>query len=364
VLDAASESARRERIAARVLDVSRELSARRRQRRRVGWGLALAALVGGACALLLWLSPGDGAFAPTASGAASEVRLIAGHAEVRDGAGLAPLAAGENSLPEGSLLVTSARESAELLLESDTALSVAPASQVRISRQRPSPELFEERVKLRTGRVALRVPKLGARGKVSVETPDALVEVHGTQFSVRVVEEPARAPYTEVQVREGRVLVRAGEQSRFLGAGDSWTSLGDAPAARPPAMSEPSMAEPTPEPAAVPQPEPAPAPRARPRGHRPSAPSELGAQNRLLEAAELAQKSGLPMLAVQRLEALIARYPDAELAHNARVERFRLLDLAGRRSEAAAAARDYLDRHPDGFARGEAERLLAEPAVP
>jgi hypothetical protein len=172
-----------------------------------------------------------------------------------------------------------------------------------------------------------------------------------------------------VQVREGRVLVRAGEQSRFLGAGDSWTSLGDAPAARPPAMSEPTMAEPTmseptPEPIVVPQPEPGPPQRARPRGHRPSAPSELGAQNRLLEAAELAQKSGLPMLAVQRLEALIARYPDAELAHNARVERFRLLDLAGRHGEAAAAARDYLERHPDGFARGEAERLLAGPAVP
>jgi hypothetical protein len=235
---------------------------------------------------------------------------------------------------------------------------VAPASQVGISRQRPAPDMFEERVRLRSGRVALRVPKLGARGKVSVETPDALVEVHGTQFSVRVVEQPARAPYTEVLVREGRVLVRSGAESRFLIAGDSWSSRHDDADPQPPAAAAPpTAAEPAPVAASS---EPAPA-RARPRAHRVTPPSELAAQNRLLEAAELAQKSGLPMLAVERLDALIARYPDAELAHNARVERFRVLNQAGRHSEAAAAAREYLAQHPNGFARAEAERLLAEP---
>jgi ferric-dicitrate binding protein FerR (iron transport regulator) len=353
VRDAASENERRERIAARVLAVSRELSARERQRRRIGWGLTLAALVGGACALLLWLWTGWGPELPTAASAASEVRLVAGRAHVRDGAELAPLAAGENSLAESSLLVTHVAESAELLLESDTALSVAPASQVGSSRQRPAPDVFEERVRLRSGGVALRVPKLGARGKVSVETQDALVEVHGTQFSVRVVEQAAHAPYTEVQVREGRVLVRSGDQSRFLIAGERWSSRRDgdhpeAPVAAEPPHSEPPHAEPA-----------LAAPPARARRGR-TAPSELAAQNRLLEAAELAQKSGLPMLAVERLDALISRYPDAELAHNARVERFRVLSLAGRRSEAHAAARDYLAQHPNGFARAEAERLLAE----
>jgi ferric-dicitrate binding protein FerR (iron transport regulator) len=348
VPDAASENERRERIAARVLTVSRELAARERQRRRIGWGLTLAALVGGACALLLWLSPGFGPALPTAASGASEVRLMAGHAHVRDGAELAPLAAGENSLHESSLLVTPVAESAELLLESDTALSVAPASQVGISRQRPAPDVFEERVRLRTGGVALRVPKLGARGKVSVETPDALVEVHGTQFSVRVVERAARAPYTEVQVREGRVLVRSGDQSRFLIAGDRWSSRRDDEDPEAPVAAEPPHAEPT-----------LATPRARARRGR-TPPSELAAQNRLLEAAELAQKSGLPLLAVERLDALISRYPDAELAHNARVERFRVLSLAGRRNEALAAARDYLEQHPNGFARAEAERLLAE----
>jgi hypothetical protein len=154
-------------------------------------------------------------------------------------------------------------------------------------------------------------------------------------------------------VREGRVLVRSGDQSRFLIAGDSWSSRPDDDAPEP-AAAEPQPAAAEPAPATLPV-------RPRPRAHRRTPPSELAAQNRLLEAAELAQKSGLPMLAVERLDALIARYPDAELAHNARVERFRVLSIAGRRSEAEAAARDYLAQHPNGFARAEAERLLAEP---
>jgi TolA-binding protein len=66
----------------------------------------------------------------------------------------------------------------------------------------------------------------------------------------------------------------------------------------------------------------------------------------------------MPGLALERLDTLIARYPDAELAHNARVERFRLLNGMGRKQEAAAAAREYLKRHPRGFAAAEAQQLL------
>src|SRR5262245_11609743 len=87
VLDEASERQRRERIAARVLEVSRELSARRDRRRRMGLGLALAAIVGGVCALSIWLSPELFGPAPLAADAASEVRLVAGHANLREGEG-------------------------------------------------------------------------------------------------------------------------------------------------------------------------------------------------------------------------------------------------------------------------------------
>lgn len=366
VLDPASEQARRERIAARVVELAQELQGRRERRRRWGVGVAVAALVG-ACALALFLGVLRDPAPAVVAGAPTELRLVGGQASVRSAAGLSALGAGQLELPSDAVLVTHAEQSAELRLASETALSLAPASEVGVTRRQAAADAFEERVRLRSGSVALRVPKLGARGKVSVETRDALIEVHGTQFSVRVVERAPLEPFTEVQVREGRVLVRAGAEPRLLGAGERWSSAGEGSAASAPRgleapgpeapASEPQRAEPSAAPSSASSA--APSRRAKPR--RASA-SELAAQNRLLEAAELARKNGLPSLALARLEALIARYPDAELAHNARVERFRVLRLMGRERAARAAARAYLDQHPYGFARAEAEQLLAEPA--
>jgi TolA-binding protein len=168
------------------------------------------------------------------------------------------------------------------------------------------------------------------------------------------------------------VLVRSNDGvSRFLGPGDAWRSddRGAPPASS--ASPAPQLAPPS---NAVPSPQPAPASNAVP-AHTPrkaapaelqlpatSAPeavaSELAAQTRLLEAAELAQKSGLTDLALERFETLVARYPDSELAHNARVQRLRLLRSQHRDADAAAAAQDYLAHYPQGFAREEAERVL------
>ncbi|HTV23773.1 MAG TPA: FecR domain-containing protein [Polyangiaceae bacterium] len=353
VLDESSERQRRERIATRVLEVQAAVT-RRRERGRFALVMSLAALVAGlgAAVPLLRLSPG-GFFSSDAAQAeltSDTVRLVAGHASVRDefaDSPLEPLDRGQVRLASQSVLVTPAEDGAELRLWSDAALSIAPSTEVGIVRQRPTREAFEERVRLRSGRVALRVPKLGARGKVSVQTSDALVEVHGTQFSVQVVERPPLPAYTEVDVREGRVLVRSGDQSRFLGAGDHWSSAPPAPSA------------------AI-EPEPAPSASARNRNRarhgerRPVAtPSELAAQNQLLEDAELARRNGSSLLALRQLDTLIQRFPDAELAHNARVQRFRLLQQLGRDADAAEAARDYLEHHPQGFARAEARELLS-----
>jgi FecR protein len=360
------ERERRARIAGRVLELSRELRGRRERRRRFGLGVAVAALVS-ACAFGLFLQLREPS-SPELVGV-GELRLVSGHASLRQGAGLAPLEYGQLALSGDSLLVTRADDGAELRLSSDTAVNVAPSSEVGIARRQPTLDGFEERVRLRSGSVALRVPKLGSHGKVSVETRDTLVEVHGTQFSVRVVERPPLDSFTEVAVREGRVLVRSGEQSRFLGAGDRWSSREDAPPFPGAATAPPPSA--ATEPAAKREPAPESPPprtlRAHRKAHPPErsvSPSELAAQNRLLEAAELAQRSGMTSLALERLDTLIARYPDAELAHNARVERFRALRFAGRNGEAVAAARAYLERHPDGFARQEAERLIAELSAP
>lgn len=367
VPDAARERQRRERIAGRVLELQRQLSAGSVRRRRIGLGLALAALVGGASALFVFVQPGA---RPTASQQPIElvdsVRLVSGHASLRHGASLAPLAYGQLDVSEDLVLVTRPEDSAEFRLSSDTAVDLGPASEVGIARRRQSLGGLEERVRLSAGSVALRVPKLGTHGKVSVETRDALVEVHGTQFSVRVVERPPLDSFTEVDVREGRVLVRAGETSRFLAAGDHWSSLDREPAAQPVTAVTPAPAAVVPErilPARAAPPPQHKAPAASvPRAAVPV--SELAAQNRLLEAAELAQKSGMPGLALQRLETLMQRYPDAELAHNARVARFRLLNGMGRKIAAEAAAKDYLERYPHGFARDEAERLSEAAEAP
>lgn len=340
--DPASEHARRERIAGRVLTLQRELSQQRRTRRHAALVSALAALLGGALVLVLWLQA-----APDSGIAAREpgVRLISGHASSSQVQGEAALLPGPLALGADALLVTQAAEGAELRLASDTELVVAPASRVGLER-RGSADKFEERVRLVTGRVALQVPKLGARGKVSVETSDALVEVHGTRFSVRVVPRAPLSPFTEVEVQEGRVRVQGAAGERMLGAGERWSSL--VPDVAPPAVAQPPAAAPVRERAQRPR---WPVPL-------PPTPSELAAQNRLLEAAELARKNALPELALARLSELIRRHPDSEHAHSAQVTRFRLLRELGREEAARAAARQYLESHPRGFARTEVEAWL------
>jgi ferric-dicitrate binding protein FerR (iron transport regulator) len=357
VLDAESERLRRERIAGRVMQVQRQLSERAGRRRRHGFGVALAALLFGVCLLVvLGRGAGDGSVArgTVAQGIAAidAVRLVAGHASLKsDGV---PLAYGQFDVSAEPTIVTRAEEGAEFRLSSETALNVSPSSEVGIIRRHAEAGTFEELLRLRAGGVALEVPKLGKRGKVLVETRDALVEVHGTKFSVRVIERPPLAAFTQVEVREGRVSVRSAGTNYFVSAGESWSSNRE-PAAH---DSEPML------PAAPAVPDELPtkhvlAPRSLPKAEIPAAvASELAAQNRLIEAAELAQRSGMPGLALERLDTLIARYPDAELAHNARVERFRLLNGMGRKQEAAVAARQYLALYPRGFASAEAQQLL------
>lgn len=351
------EHARRERIAGRVLELQRELGRQRTVRRRAAFASALAALLGGALSLLLWLR------APAAPQSEPGVRLIAGHASSGQHGEVAlqrgPLALGD------ALLTTPEAEGAELLLSSETALAVAPASRVKLER-RAAAGKFEERVRLVQGRVALQVPKLGSRGKVSVETGDALVEVHGTRFTVRVVPRPPLEPFTEVAVQEGRVRVRGAAGELMLGAGEHWSSrvppeaTGTAQSAVPlvapaPAVTAPAVAAP-----AVPERVRARAARARPVPPL-APPSDLAAQNRLLEAAELARKNGLPQLALERLDELIRRHPGSEHAQSARVTRFRLLRELGRVQEARAAAQQYLDLYPRGFARAELAGWLQQP---
>jgi hypothetical protein len=62
--------------------------------------------------------------------------------------------------------------------------------------------------------------------------------------------------------------------------------------------------------------------------------------------------------ALAKLDRLLGSYPSGPLSESAAVERMRLL-AASDRPRAAASAREYLRRHPRGFARAEAETIAA-----
>ena len=64
------------------------------------------------------------------------------------------------------------------------------------------------------------------------------------------------------------------------------------------------------------------------------------------------------------LDSLLARYPGSVLAADARVRKFRTLARLGRAEQARAAAEDYLRHHPEGFAAGEARKLVAPQGSP
>ncbi|HVZ31587.1 MAG TPA: FecR family protein, partial [Polyangiaceae bacterium] len=221
-VEAETDPRRRERIAGRVVALNRELAGQARRRRSLWW-LSAAALIGGLCTLLVLLHAGR--TEPTAMGVGSSaVRLIFGAASVSRGGVLAPVGDGPIDVTAEPVLVTRADQAAEFRLTSDAALRLDAASEVGLER-RQNALGFEEHVHLKAGSIALRVPKLGARSKLAVETRDSSIEVHGTQFSVRWVEHAAQSPFTEVHVEQGKVLVRGRDgASRMLSTGDDWRS--------------------------------------------------------------------------------------------------------------------------------------------
>lgn len=345
VPDPQSESARRERIGGRLTELQGALARRDRARRRFGGVLLAAAAIAGGVVLL------RGSGEPTITLSRDEVRVsvVGGRVIVRDDGAASSIGEGEVGVTSDAVLATEG-DSARLQLASKAALALTRASRVKLSVRPSAAGGRHERVRLLAGRVDLDVPKLADGEALAVETHDSVVEVRGTRFAVSLVERAPLEPFTQVDVSEGRVLIRRGDGVREVSAGQSWSSSDAAAPAAPPA---PAAA-----PDAAPAAAPAPRAKAAAPGESAPAPSDLPAQNRLLEAAELAKESRMPELALERFERLIERYPGSELAQNARVARFRLLDEMGRGAAARAAARDYLARHPRGFARDEAERLI------
>lgn len=167
-----------------------------------------------------------------------------------------------------------------------------------------------QRVRLDSGSIRCSVPKLAAGREFSVATPNALVVVHGTRFSVEVEPTEDGIKETCVRVTEGRVAVHVtGAPVVFLGPGEQH---GCAPQVS--AQSQATLPAPAPQPelakgeSATPS-----APKANPA----KAEGTLEREVELLQAALRAEQNGDLEGARQKLRRLLQRYPSSPLREDA-----------------------------------------------
>jgi len=270
-------------------------------------------------------------------------------------------------LSAGSSVSTTGRGNAVFRSSTGTALTLGQEGRVSVA----SVGLVQ-RFRLAQGALDATVAKLKPGERFVIETVDAVVEVRGTAFRVSVLEEPALAcagsVRTSVRVSEGVVNVQSRGQSLDLRAGASWpepcdderepTPAVDADALRkePGAPRAEAPARPQPAAAAEHASEPEKSPE------RASVPIQqrLALQNDKFALAVRARQQGDFATALGAYRDFVREFPASPLAQNARVEVMRLL-LRSDKAAAAHAARDYLQRYPTGFARAEAERLIATP---
>jgi hypothetical protein len=363
----------------RVARALRGVAERRRQRRhfvRIAAALAVAASVLGV-AFGGWLVGRGDKIAERSLLESAGVRFVAvrGAPLVTDVAGHV-LSAGA-SLGAGAELQT--REGrVELAVESGAHTEVSERAELRIAEVG---SMGRETIVLRRGRVDVEVPKRVAPGVFSVKTPDALVVVHGTRFSVDV-DPLRRGMQTRVEVTRGVVAVQSeGKEVRLL-AGEGWPS--DAVQAAPQSArtdlpqaalearaavveglgpqsslqqrSKPQMKRAVPahaakRRAAVPS---------RPVAQSNAPAHELSEENRLFASAMEQKKTGDLSRALRGVEFFLARYPGSVLRQEAEVEQFRLLRRLGRSREAARRARQYLGDYREGYARDEARDIALE----
>ncbi|MBX3219564.1 MAG: FecR domain-containing protein [Labilithrix sp.] len=310
-------------------------------------------------------APVDVAAAKTATPAAAASFVRGSPAILRQGTRVA-LADG-TPLEEGDRVLVEHGSRATVALANGTYLQVEELADLVLTSTAPSTS-FE----LATGSVRADVAKLKPHERFVIRTADAEIEVHGTSFEVaRVAPDPTcgNGTTTRVTVREGVVAVRAHGAESFVRANEVWPSGCGASAASAPASAASAAASADNAPAsadnaagsapanAIPT---AVSTAGAPSNGRSLAPraSDLAAQNDLFERAVARKRAGDTAGAVAGFDDLLARHPSSHLAQSARAERMKLLrGIDGKR--ARAAARDYLERYPNGFARRDAELIVS-----
>jgi hypothetical protein len=288
-------------------DVQMEKAARRPAFRRAVW-VAAAALLGLGGVASFFVTRSDAL--PTLRASEGTVRLL------HDGVTKSAQAGAPLPLAEADLLET-LDGTAEVSLVTGAVVDLSARSRVELSAVDRSAGAVSERLVLSVGRVDVHVPKLRSGSKLTIGTPDAVVTVHGTAFSVEVTRAKEGALATTVVVTEGRVSVDSGGRQLLLGPGSHWSS------APRPSSSAPTMIETPPVAIGPSSPSSDPASSAARR-------STLGAENDIFRAAIAASRDGDPEKVVVLTDRLLKTYPGTPLASDARALRAEALVKLGR----------------------------------
>jgi ferric-dicitrate binding protein FerR (iron transport regulator) len=346
-----SEEKRAKAIAA----IAQALTAKTRRRTQRAWALSVAAVI--AASVLMYVG-GRRLSASSQQPVAQLVSAVArptGHGtaildQVGKQALISPLV-----LPQGGHLVAGGTGGASVRLSTGTELAVEHDTNLEFESGGPVQRFF-----LAQGVLQAKVAKLGDGQRFVVRTPDAEVEVRGTVFRVEIVEPDAACASgarTRVSVSEGLVEVRGAGASTYIHPGESWPAgcARVASATVDVARGAASVVAPA-----------SPKPSERAAGavfqrdmteaRTVKEASSISQQNRLFAEANAARQQGDNARAVSLFERLIARYPASPLAEGAAVQRMLALkniDPAAGRS----AARQYLSRYPQGYAKRDAEKL-------
>jgi len=351
-----------------ILTIERALLARTRRRRLIG-GLAACAAVAAAASLPLALRTLGGT-RPVDSEISINVSPAGQGAAIRSGDRAIPLPQ-RTELASGQRIETPADGGASLRLSTGTSMDISGRTSFQVDSQGAT-----ERFSLLRGEVTAHVAKLAAGQRFIIVTPDAEVEVRGTRFTTRVLDDAqacGAGARTRLEVSEGLVEVRAGGRVTNVAAGQIWP---------------PDCAPRATEGADAHRPLPAPAPAAassslslngqpgsesshphapRHAGQSPAALSApdapdgatlLRQQNDLFAEAVALRRQGDVPGALRAQQELLTRFPDSPLAENALAERMRLLAAHGD-ARARAAAERYLARFPRGFAVEDARRIAS-----
>ncbi|HVU52233.1 MAG TPA: FecR family protein [Polyangia bacterium] len=307
-------AARRRRVVPRLRAHAAREHVRVRRRRVVRRASLFLTALGGAAAALVVVN-GWVRLRP-AGRANATIAVLDGTLWLEEGAARRALSAGEASGVDARDELESPAERLARVQLSDTAtLTLDPASRVgTVLAAASAPEAAPtfEAVKLVRGRAHLQVRKLHGGQRFHVLTPDADVQVRGTEFDVELLDRTGAVGSgpgaTCVRVQEGLVAVVARGETQLVAAGQTWGCPSEAPAvtSAPPAAATPAHA------VALPSPERHAAPPARPTA------SDLREQNALFQQALQAERAGRSVAAARLYRRLLDRSPRGPLSAQAR----------------------------------------------